>query len=154
MTTLRSLLSPGYEPGDGTMDGAQLVGGHWWHPLLGSDSLQYVVDNARQAVEALRHQWPEPFDRPPTEADGDELGHVLFPGLQTWVVGNWSYVAEQQHCWLHTPNWRPKPEPSPKQRALALLKIAASDDFVAGGFSPDGIELLRQVVESAPDTTP
>lgn len=49
MTTLRSLLSPGYEPGDGTMDGAQLIDGHWWHPLFGCDSLQYVVDNARQS---------------------------------------------------------------------------------------------------------
>ena len=50
MTTLRSLLNPGYEPGDGTMDGAQLVDGQWWHPHFGCDSLQYVVDNARQAL--------------------------------------------------------------------------------------------------------
>lgn len=48
--TLRSLLNPGYEPGNGTMDGAQLVDGQWWHPLFDCDSMQYVADNARQAL--------------------------------------------------------------------------------------------------------
>ena len=48
--TLRSLLNPSYEPGDGSADGAQLVDGQWWHPAFGCDSLQYVVDNARQAL--------------------------------------------------------------------------------------------------------
>ena len=61
--TLRSLLSPGYEPGDGTIDGAQLVDGQWWHPCFGRDSLQYVVDNARQAlapeVAIPAEQWQE-----------------------------------------------------------------------------------------------
>lgn len=50
MSTLYSLLSPGYEPDDGSVDGAQLVDGQWWHPLFGCDSLQCVVDNARQAL--------------------------------------------------------------------------------------------------------
>ncbi|MCE2836640.1 MAG: hypothetical protein LW834_06730 [Cyanobium sp. 49614_E6] len=50
MNALRALLNPGYEPGDGTMDGAQLIDGQWWHPVFGCDSLQYVVDNARQAL--------------------------------------------------------------------------------------------------------
>ena len=64
MTTLRALLNPGYEPGDGTMDGAQLVDGHeWWHPCFGCDSLRYVVDNARQAlapeVAIPGEQWHE-----------------------------------------------------------------------------------------------
>ena len=40
-----SLLHPAYEPGDGTMDGAQLVDGDWWHPVFGCDSLDYVVNN-------------------------------------------------------------------------------------------------------------
>jgi hypothetical protein len=44
---LKALLRPGYEPGDGSMDGAQLVNGEWWHPVLGCDSLQYAVDNFR-----------------------------------------------------------------------------------------------------------
>ena len=44
---LKALLHPGYELGDGSMDGAQLVNGEWWHPVLGCDSLQYAVDNFR-----------------------------------------------------------------------------------------------------------
>ena len=45
-TTLGALLHPAYEPGDGSADGAQLVGCQWWHPVMGCDSLQIVVDNA------------------------------------------------------------------------------------------------------------
>jgi hypothetical protein len=49
MTTtpdIRALLHSGYELGDGSADGAQQVGGQWWHPVMGCDSLQFVVDNA------------------------------------------------------------------------------------------------------------
>lgn len=45
--TTNALLHPAYEPGDGSMDGAQLVNSEWWHPVFGCDSLQHVVDNAR-----------------------------------------------------------------------------------------------------------
>jgi hypothetical protein len=125
------------------------------HTYLYVDYIFFARWGARQAVEALRHQWPEPItDRPPTEEDGDYHGCVQYLYAGKWNSAAWDVVANTYSDWLHTPSWRPKPEPSPKQRALALLKIAASDDFVAGGFSPDGIELLRQVVESAPDTTP
>ena len=47
---LKALLHPGYEPGDGSMDGAQLVNGEWWHPVFGCDSLQYAVDNFRACM--------------------------------------------------------------------------------------------------------
>jgi hypothetical protein len=40
-------MKPGYEPGDGSMDGAMLVDGEWWHPLFGCDSLQHVLDGVR-----------------------------------------------------------------------------------------------------------
>ena len=53
---LRALLNPGYESGDGSMDGAQLVDGQWWHPRFGCDSLQYVVDNAEIAVTPPKPQ--------------------------------------------------------------------------------------------------
>ena len=110
---------------------------------------------ANQAVQALRHQWPDPItDRPPTKDDADDLGNVQGCYGGGWVLRNWETAAKLGVRWLHTPEWRPKPEPTPKEQALALLKIAASDDFVAGGFSPDGIELLIRVVQSAPDTTP
>jgi hypothetical protein len=47
---IRTLLRPAYEPGDGSADGAQLVSQAWWHPIMGCDSLQIVVDNARAAL--------------------------------------------------------------------------------------------------------
>jgi len=70
-TDIRALLSPGYEPCDGSADGAQLIDGQWWHPMMGCDSLQIVIDNARAAVaqraddtpsdplseQDLRQQW-------------------------------------------------------------------------------------------------
>jgi hypothetical protein len=40
-------MKPGYEPGDGSMDGAMLVDAEWWHPLHGCDSLQNVLDGVR-----------------------------------------------------------------------------------------------------------
>jgi hypothetical protein len=41
-------LRPGYEAGDGSMDGAQLVDGEWWHPVHGCDSLQLYFDKLRR----------------------------------------------------------------------------------------------------------
>ena len=104
---------------------------------------------ARQAVEALRHQWPEPIiSRPPTAEDANETGWV-----QTFSEGCID-VTDFRHTngqpWLHTPGWRPKLEPTLKERALALLD---SKDFDTD-FTDEQIALLRQVVESAPDTTP
>jgi hypothetical protein len=69
MTTpdIRAFLHSGYELGDGSADGAQQVGGQWWHPVMGCDSLQFVVDNA------LATPPPEPptgqiiFNAPPPE---------------------------------------------------------------------------------------
>lgn len=34
----------GYEPGDGSMDGAQIVNGEWWHPVMGCDSLETTLE--------------------------------------------------------------------------------------------------------------
>lgn len=148
MTTLRSLLSPGYEPGDGTMDGAQLVDGHRWHPCFGCDSLQYVVDNARQAVEALQHQWPEPItDRRPTEEDGDYHGYVQYLYAGKWSSAAWDVVADTYSDWLHTPSWRPKPEPTLKQQALEIVNCV----FFC---TPKQAETLLAALALIPDTTP
>jgi len=46
--SLDKLLGPGYEPGHGVMDGAQLVEGEWYDPVNGCDSLQSVVDNLKR----------------------------------------------------------------------------------------------------------
>jgi hypothetical protein len=56
MTTDWKALRAGYEPGDGSMDGAQLVDGEWWHPIFGCDSLQMVVDRARALLAQLEPQ--------------------------------------------------------------------------------------------------
>ena len=47
---LADFLAPGYEPGLGAREGAQLVDGRWWLPAIGCDSLQAVVDNCRDAT--------------------------------------------------------------------------------------------------------
>ena len=53
VANLADFLAPGYASGDGSMDGAQLVDGQWWHPEMGCDSLQIVVDNLRAAAIPL-----------------------------------------------------------------------------------------------------
>ena len=81
MTTLASLLHPAYEPGDGIANGAQLVDGQWWHPVLGCDSLQVVVDNARSLLNKGRG----PLIATPGEEYQDDDGLVLwwrFPGVE------------------------------------------------------------------------
>jgi hypothetical protein len=77
MSTLASLLHPAYElatdSGEEIADGAQLVDGEWWHPQFGCDSLQFVVDNARQAlapeIAIPAEQW--------TDIDGPVLWWML-----------------------------------------------------------------------------
>ena len=51
MTNDYRAMCSGYEPGDGSMDGAQLVDGEWWHPMFGCDSLQMVVDRAHALLQ-------------------------------------------------------------------------------------------------------
>ena len=107
---------------------------------------------AAQSVEALRHQWPEPItDRRPTAEDGDSSGFVQYLWGGKWDFTGWDYVAAQRYDWLHTPNWRPRPEPTRKQKARALLDAVSFD---SEPFTAEEVELLRQVVESAPDATP
>ena len=105
---------------------------------------------AAQAVEALRHQWPEPIaDRPPTEEDGDECGFVQYLFAGTWKHGPWQNVArDPRFNWLHTPNWRPKPEPTEKEQALKLLEKVGHE------LKDPEYALLYRVVQSAPDATP
>ncbi len=58
MTNNWKALCAGYEPGDGSMDGAQLVDGEWWHPMFGCDSLQMVADRARALLDQQEPQPP------------------------------------------------------------------------------------------------
>jgi hypothetical protein len=90
---LRALLSPGYELGDGSMDGAQIVDCEWWHPEMGCDSLQFAVDNCR----AIAHPRPIPVAERPWEREGfcdDE--HCC------WAIGqhdNWMRVYVPGRNW-------------------------------------------------------
>ncbi len=107
---------------------------------------------AAQAAEALRHQWPEPItDRLPTEADGNSSGLVQYLYCGQWNLAEWHYVAAQRYDWLHTPSWCPKPEPTPKQRARALLDALS---IHSEPLTAEQVELLRQVVESTSEATP
>ena len=111
---------------------------------------------AAQAVEALRHQWPEWITREPTAEDADEDGWVQT--LHEGRIDLTDFRHTNGQPWLHVPGWRPKPEPTPKQQALVLLNEPGVCDLGAmllgKSFTDDQIALLRQVVESAPDTTP
>ena len=74
--TTSALLHPAYEPGDGSADGAQMVRLSWWHPVMGCDSLQIVVDNARNI---LRNRWGHPATPPAPEPGevGEIADHIL-----------------------------------------------------------------------------
>ena len=53
--TISGLLNPAYEiAGEEIAEGAQLVDGEWWNPVMDCDSLQIVVDYARAANAADR----------------------------------------------------------------------------------------------------
>lgn len=109
---------------------------------------------ATQAVEALRHQWPEPItDRRPTKEDADDNGMVQYLSGSVWDWAKWKRVAEAKYDWLHTPNWRPKPKPTLKQQALEIVNCVFP-------CTPEQAETLLAALAlipdapDAPDTTP
>jgi hypothetical protein len=57
-----TLLHPGWEIGDGSAEGAQLVDLTWWHPAMGCDSLQIAVDNARDILARCARPAAPPAD--------------------------------------------------------------------------------------------
>jgi len=126
--TLRALLHPAYEPGDGSADGAQLVDGEWWHPIMGCDSLQGVVDNARAVLArwggAAVQPVAEPVNwdrRPPTASDcyfnpgaTDGFLWVFYPeggydGGGWWGIDQWDpkypRVPNSEGCTHWLPFW-------------------------------------------------
>ncbi len=118
---------------------------------IADDFIFFARWGAAQATNVLQRQWPEPItDRPPAAEDADECGFVQYLFCGKWNFDSWDNATKNQHqAWLHTANWRPMREPTPKERALALLD---SKDF-GTDFTTEQIALLRQVVESAPDAT-
>jgi len=99
MTALASLLHPAYElaieDGEELADGAQLVDLQWWHPQFGCDSLQYVVNNARQALA--------PAIATPGERYREDDGPVLwwlFPVVEPPWAGtpnDWDWPGHHTH---------------------------------------------------------
>jgi hypothetical protein len=109
---------------------------------------------AEQAVEALKHQWPEPLMRPVTKEDGDKNGFV-----QVWFETNGSCFYNLCHwedvrgrLWLHTASWQPKPEPTLQLQALNILEDSIGNTRGDGWaeISPDNVRKLREALLSIP----
>jgi hypothetical protein len=103
---------------------------------------------AAQAVEALRHQWPEPIrDRFPTYEDSDDHGFVQYLSSAGWVLAKWKTVNFLNHFWLHTPSWRLR---TIKEKALDILDVTHfGDDKVE--ITHDELETLRAALALIPD---
>jgi len=101
---------------------------------------------ARHGYEQARQLWPEPItDRPPTEADGDDLQQVQILAGDGWVLCHWDRAATGLDPWLHTPRWQPR-QPSLQEQALAALSRNA---IPLGDY-----ELIRRALEQAGETQP
>ena len=105
---------------------------------------------ARQAVEALRHEWPMPLTVPVTKADADRQGNV-----QVWLQNNncyalchWQNVCDRP--WLHTAGWQPKSEPTPKAKALNILRDATARATGCVWLGPDNVKELREALLALP----
>lgn len=49
--------SGGYEPGNGSMDGAQIVNGEWWQPVYGCDSLETTLEAIQNRLAFAIDVW-------------------------------------------------------------------------------------------------
>jgi hypothetical protein len=77
---------------------------------------------ARHGYEQARQLWPEPIiDRPPTEADGDEMGWVMRLTDRLWRP--WKWDETDGDGWLHTPRWQPR-QPTLQEQAIAAADEA------------------------------
>jgi hypothetical protein len=172
MSTLASLLHPAYEPGDGSADGAQLVDGEWWHPQFGCESLQFVVDNARQAlapeVAIPGEQW--------REDDGPVLWWQLpvMDGEQPWVgtpnaspadrstVGSADPITQRGPMSTPKPRtdaaqtvyeaaheaWVTKDDPSSIGAATLRAAVDQIDQLIGRSYSPQGAEDRSAVLDA------
>ena len=105
---------------------------------------------AKQAAERLKGQWPEPItDRPPTEADGDEIQHVQVRVGDGWVLWDWGTTADRGWAWRHTPNWQPTAPPTLKEQALkALDGLGTQPASTFRQLDPFTEELIRRALEA------
>ena len=66
-------------------------------------------------------------NRPPTEADGDPVGHVRMkcrPWDNEQCLAHWSYVGAAAP-WQHTSAWMPPTEPTPTEPDRIAVLVAA-----------------------------
>jgi hypothetical protein len=132
MTTtpdIRALLHPGYELGDGSADGAQQVGGQWWHPVMGCDSLQFVVNNA------LATPPPEPPTSQITFNDSSTEEVIRLDKEGFYYKGQFIADAGEAHRLMLTflkQHATPEPEPPTDDE---LIRAAEESGFV---YKDDG----------------
>ena len=113
---IETLLRPGYENGNGYADGAQLVDLGWYHPVMGCDSLQIVVDNARALL--ARHGRstiiPIPLSERMPGSDPDDLDTEGTCWM--WHPENYHFCLCRPDPSVHThwlPYWAiPLPQPT------------------------------------------
>ena len=114
--TTGAWLHPAYEPGDGSADGAQMVGLAWWHPQFGCDSLQMVVDNARAILARWGNPAPQPVpvsERLPGPEDCDSEGRCWWgePQIEDSHDATWNlctqYDAQEFLTWGAKCGWLP-----------------------------------------------
>ena len=120
------------------------------------DYIFFARWGAEQAVEALKHVWPEPLMRPVTKEDGDRNGFV-----QVWFETDGSCFYNLCHwedvkgrLWLHTASWQPKPEPTLKQQAIAILydaDIPISFSNTKMEISREQVNILRDAIALLPE---
>lgn len=108
---IKTLLRPGYENGDGTAEGAQLVDLAWYHPVMGCDSLQIVVDNARAVLARYGRPATIPIpvsDRLPGPEECDAEGKCWW-----WIVDQpgefpyWIFAHGDVVAWAGYTHWLP-----------------------------------------------
>jgi hypothetical protein len=133
--TTSALLHPAYEPGDGSADGAQMVRLSWWHPVMGCDSLQIVVDNARNI---LRNRWGHPATPPaPEPGEVGEIADHILAELQGFhprhrVFGELTVDRLTRAATLLQQLSAPAPVVVPRQQTEALLLLDAVERAVDG----------------------
>lgn len=153
---------PGYQPGTGREDGAQLVGGEWWAPEVGCDSLDATLEAIRDRIAPYLREPVAGVDVPGPDGDygglvelcraqgvDPELGVPLLQRAQkAWEVGSAPPAdgeVEELAQWLYrlagerTCNRRRgiHPHPSALARAAVLLQQ----------LPPEGLDAIRYSVE-------
>lgn len=86
-----------YEQSDGTLvEGAQMINGEWWNPIMGCDSLQLVLENAYDMMQSTE-------DKPEVITDIKGIAEELMRNSASWgpdvrLLGNIKVVDITKLC--------------------------------------------------------